>query len=232
MSFSAHKISALFRKDLRDTTKNPNVLFLFLLPVLFTALYRYMNLGGEHMDPQFVMALGLLMALSLVPISCMSMMIAEEKEKNTLRTLMLSNVSAGEFLFSKSLLIYLISQAVNLLIFLLTNTGFEGFARFFLVTTCTCVCMMLFGASIGIISRNQMSTGMLSAPFMLVMLMPAIFGQVDEGIASVARFTPTYATLELIGGAGGLAFNLAVILGWAVLAAALFGVVYRRKRLD
>ncbi len=232
MSISAHKIKALFRKDIKDIFKNSQSLLMILLPIVFTLLYRYISLGGEHMDQSFVMATGLLMNLSLVPISAMSMMIAEEKEKNTLRTLMLSNVSAGEFLISKALVIYLITQFVSLIIYFLSGASAISFVRFFFGTSFTCLCLMLFGSIIGILSKNQMTTGTMSAPFALILLIPAIFGQVDEGFAKYARFTPTFAMLEILGSEGSIWFPLAVLLVWAAIAALLFTVIYRKKRLD
>ena len=42
--------------------------------------------------------LSLIHILCLTPLSVLGMMIAEEKEKNTMRTLMLCNVTGGEFL--------------------------------------------------------------------------------------------------------------------------------------
>lgn len=233
MSIHWNKVGALFRKDMKDALKNGNFILLAALPLLFTVLYRFMSFDGFQMDQQFVLTLGLLMTLTLLPLSTMSMMIAEEKEKNTLRTLMLSNVSATEFLLSKSLVIFLLMQVVNLLIYMITGMPASGLPRFLLVTSCSSVCMILFGALIGILSKNQMSTGMLSAPFALVLLIPAAFAQISDGFASVARFIPSYAMIQLISGTeDDLLLPIAVLLAWTVLAALLFGAAYRRKRLD
>lgn len=233
MSIRWYKVWALFRKDLKDTLKNGNFLILAILPLGMTALYRFMNLDGVQLDAGFVMVLGLLMAITLIPLSCMSMMIAEEKEKNTLRTLMISNVSAGEFLLSKSLVVLLLMQAIALLIYIIVGQPLSGVPRFLLVTICSSVNMILFGALIGILSKNQMSTGMISAPFALVLLIPAIFGQISEGFAAFARFTPTYAMVELLGNPqGGMLFPILVILAWTILATAAFIFVYQKKRFD
>lgn len=226
------KVIALFKKDFKDTLKNGHCLLMALLPILLTALYRFLNFGGISLERQFVLTLGLLMNMSLMPISVMSLMIAEEKEKNTLRTLMLSNVSAADFLASKSLMIFLLAQAVNLVIYAVTGTGSIGIARFLLVTSLAILCMMLFGAVVGLLCRNQMSTGMLSAPFALLFMLPAIFAQIDEGIARFARFTPTYAMMQLLNGNDVSLLPLGVLFAWIIIGAALFGVIYQNKRLD
>ena len=107
MKIQLRKVIALFKKDMKDTSKNVNVMILLVLPLLFTFLYQFIDLGGEGMPKEFILFISVLMNLCLVPVSFLSMIIAEEKEKNTLRTLMLSNVSAGDFLLSKSLVTFL-----------------------------------------------------------------------------------------------------------------------------
>lgn len=232
MSLRWHKVRALFTKDMKDALQNGNMLLLAALPLVFTLLYRMMRFEGMQMEPQFVMTLGLLMTLTFMPLSVASMMIAEEKEKNTLRTLMLSNVSAAEFLLSKLMVVFLVMQVVNVMIFLITGMPASDLPRFLLITTLSSVNMILFGALIGILSKNQMSTGMISAPFALVLLMPAVFAQISDGFAAVAQFIPTYAMIQLITKQGGMLLPIVVIVVWTVLAAALFGIVYQKKRLD
>lgn len=231
MTIQMRKVRPLFRKDIRDLSKNANCLIIAILPVLFTFLYKNMNFGGEGMPPEMVLTFGLLMNSALMPISVMAMSIAEEKEKNTLRTLMLSNVSAAEFLLSKFLMIFLVTQLINLVVYAIAGTELMPIVRFLLVTSCSIAPPILLGALVGILSKNQMSTGTLSAPLALLLLMPAIFGQIDEGIAKFARFTPTMAMMNLLNRQDE-AMAVAVLIGWTILSAALFALAYRKKRLD
>ena len=231
MSVQAYKIKALMKKDVKDIRRNSSAILMATLSVFFTILYRFLNLGGEQLPIEFVLSIGVLMNISMLPLSVIAMIIAEEKEKNTLRTLMLNNVSAGEFLISKALIVLVIAEAVNVLCFIFTQAPIP-FGTFLGVTVLTCVCMLLFGATVGVISKNQMSTGVMTAPLAMLMLMPAIFGMADESIQSVARFTPTFSMLQLLFGEGNALFNIAVIVVWTVAAAALFTVIYARKRLD
>ncbi len=232
MSIRMNKLRALLKKDFKDLMKNGNCLLMVALPLLFTLLYTNMDLGGEGLPAAFVLMLCLLMNLSLMPISVMAMVIAEEKEKNTLRTLMLSNVSAGEFLLSKSIVIFVISEIVSVLIYLITGVDSVNPVSFALATSATCVCMLLFGALVGILSKNQMTSGSLSAPLALLMLMPAIFAEMNETFAKIAQFMPTRAMVELLMSNEKTLLNIGILLIWIVLAAALFTLTYRKKRLD
>ncbi len=231
MSMQFYKIRALFLHSLKDLLKNFNVLFLGLLPIGFTALYRYMSFGGESMPAEMVMSFGLVMNASLIPLSVMAMAIAEEKEKNTLRSLMLSNVSAMEFLVSKFLLIFLMAQVVNLSIYAVVGAAQLTPVRFLLVTSLSMAPPILLGALVGILSKNLMSTGTMGAPIGMVLLIPSIFGRLDDGFYQIARFTPTMAMMNLLE-KNEEGFSIAVLVVWVVLSAALFMVVYRKKRLD
>ena len=182
MNIQAYKVAALFRKDWKDTLKNGNCLLLCILPLGMSALYTFLDFDGFQLDRLFVLSIGLLMNLSLLPLSATSMMIAEEKEKHTLRTLMLSNVSAVEFLLSKALVIFLLMQAVNLGVYAMVGRVVP-LPYFLLVTTCAAPCGILLGALIGLVAKNQMSTGMFSAPLALLLMLPAMFAQLHGCMA-------------------------------------------------
>ena len=79
-------LRTLFVKDIVDMFKNPNVLLMLALPLIFIVIYQFVDLG---MSPAYLLMLGVMMNLCLTPLSVLGMMIAEEKEKNTMRTLML-----------------------------------------------------------------------------------------------------------------------------------------------
>lgn len=231
MSVQAYKIKALMKKDFKDIRRNSSAILMAALSLFFTVLYRFLNLGGEQLPVEFVLSIGVLMNISMMPIAVMAMFIAEEKDKNTLRTLMLSNVSAVEFLLSKAAVVLLVTESVNILSYIFTQGPFP-FGTYLAVTMLASVCMLFFGATVGVLCKNQMSTGVLSSPLAMLMLMPAIFGQVDKSIAGFARFIPTYAMLQLILNEGNQLFSVLVIVVWTILAAALFSVIYAKKRLD
>ncbi len=233
MSITMTKVRALLKKDFKDTLKNPQCLLMGLLPLLFAVLYTNMNFGGEGgMPPMMVLMLCTLMNTSLNTLSVMAMMIAEEKEKNTLRTLMLSNVSAGDFLISKTTVAFVITEVINLLIFVLCKTEGLPLGRFLLSSAGASICLLLIGAIIGIVSKNQMATGVLSAPAALLLMLPAIFAEISDTFSTIAKFTPTRAMVLLMQPEEPVLVPLLVLVAWTVLAALLFAVIFRKKRLD
>jgi ABC-2 type transport system permease protein len=229
MSISLYKLWALLKKDLKDALKNPQCVLMVALPLVFALLYQSMDIG---MPGDYVLMLCLLMNMSITGVSCMAMMIAEEKEKFTLRTLMLSNVSAAEFLLSKALVVLGITEMGSLLIFFITGTDPALLPRYVPVTIATCLCLLILGALVGIISKNQMTTGIFAAPAMLILMLPPMLAEINETYLQVARFTPTYSMVNLLFKEGEQGFSIAVLAGWVLLGAGLFALAYRRKRLD
>lgn len=100
----------------------------------------------------------------MTPISLLSMMVAEEKEKNTLRTLMLSDVSAEEFLLSKSLVALFLMTIIAIADFLILKGALELFAVYLISGTLAAISLLFLGAMIGLLCKDQMATGTLSAP--------------------------------------------------------------------
>ena len=120
MQATMRKIGALCQKDFIDMFKNPSMLVCLIMPIGFAVLFRYMlsDVGvatvGE--DPNaagaavgqilatFELSSSLCMAIGMVVSMAVVYGIAEEKEKHTLRTLMLANVSAGQIIVSRALI--------------------------------------------------------------------------------------------------------------------------------
>lgn len=233
MTNSLAKIRILFRKDWKDTLKNNNAAVLLLLPLLFTLLYRFISFDGMPMPKEFISLIGVLMTLSLVPVALLSMMIAEEKEKNTLRTLMLSNVSAAVFLISKCLTALLLMTAVNGIIFILAGMALDLFPLYFITTTLAALCLMFLGALIGLLCKNQMSTGTLASPVALVMMVPPMLAQMNPFLEMIAKVLPTYAMMQILFTQEGAGLTpWIVLIAWLLLSFALFLAVYKKKRLD
>ena len=66
-------LRTLFVKDIVDMFKNPNVLLMLALPLIFIVIYQFVDLG---MSPAYLLMLGVMMNLCLTPLSVLGMMIA------------------------------------------------------------------------------------------------------------------------------------------------------------
>lgn len=243
MSLRMDKLWVLFKKDLKSILNNKNILLIMLLPIFFAVAYQTI-FGDQRLSDMaatnFVLTLCVLLNISALPMSSLSLMVAEEKEKNTLRTLMLSDVSSTEFLFSKASVVLLAMIISNVAIYGITSAPMEYIAPYILVTTCISGSVLFFGAIIGLLAKDQMTTGSLSTPFMFIFMFLPMFSDTIPFLKAISKWVPTTSLMEIIDrvfkGVGlfdsSQFFSYFVVLLWWILGIVLFGVIFKRKGLD
>ena len=243
MEATLRKTGALLGKDLKDVARNPTMLVCCLLPVGFMLFYK--NAIGGGMEGEAAEAFSLLLvSFSLLFTSTMvaSMAtlttIAEEKEKHTLRTLMLANVSAEQMLASRGLVALAAIAVVDAACYLVIDQPLESLPAFIAIGVVGSVPLVLLSLLLGLVARDQMSAGVLSMPVLILGLAP-VFAQMVDGFSEVAPFLPTGGMNELglLLAQGDLFTSdalvpLAVTLAWVAAAVVAFAVLYRRLARD
>lgn len=104
MTFSWKRVNAIFVKDYKDFSRNMAVSIIIFFPPVLAALYSRM--GTSSIESIYMI---FNMGFAMVAAFVQSCLIAEEKEKNTLRGLMLSPATTTEILSGKSLLSFLLT---------------------------------------------------------------------------------------------------------------------------
>ena len=240
MTISLRRIKALTKKEFKSFTKNSNVLLMCMLPIMFSIIYSYIYGSNENGVPKLMV---LLLCLNMNLIMCSSftiaMLIAEEKEKNTLRTLLLSGVSALEFLFGKVVLTLILSTLTNILIYFICGIEVKYLGWFLLISTLVIISMIIIGALIGMFSKNQMSTSVVGMPVLLVFLLIPMMAEFNENIRNVAKFTPNYNMNVIFNKvlAGGSLSSQEIlpfvsIFVWIVLTGIGFIIAYNKVGID
>ena len=242
MKLRMHTLAVLIKKDFRLMFTNKNMLIMILLPIGFAVLYQtiFGDVKEAGMPRNFVLTLCELLNLSAIPLTGLAMMVAEEKEKNTLRVLMLSDVSALEYIFSKIIYVLVLMELITIVIFFITATQLSYLPMFLLVTTVTSISMLLFGSVVGLLSKDQMSTSTLSTPLMILFLIPPMFQNMNEVIDKIASIVPTTRMMAIINDAmNGMSIlsqehllDFGIILAWILLGVVTFAMMYRRKGFD
>lgn len=241
MNISIKKISILVKRDFKDFFKNPAVFITILVPIFFVFLYKFLfvHVFEKNDLTHFVLRLGIAMNCSMCAIIIPSTSIAEEKEKFTLRTLMLSNVSSMEFLTSKILLGFLVTMVGNILVFLLAGSPMSGFGIFLIASILGSLSLNLISAILGVLSRDQASASVLQIPIMLIILIPSMLGNMNKVLHTIGSFTPIQAMMDIYyDGVEGLFFtsgvliNFLILLIWIVLSVVLFTWAYKKRGMD
>lgn len=252
MNAAMRKTGALLAKDFADLFKNPTLLVVCLLPIAFMALYSFMigdAAGGsdltaeqqEAVDPvisQFMLGSSLCMTLGMVCTMTVLYGIAEEKEKRTLRTLMLANVGASQVVASKAVVALVASTVVNAVCFFVVGGEPGMLGAYLALGVVGSLPVILFSLVLGLASRDQMTAGVYSVPVLLVALVP-MFGMANETIEKASHWLPTGGVYDLIGLAmdGRLLSQdalapLGVTLAWIVVGAVVFAALFKKLARD
>jgi ABC-2 type transport system permease protein len=237
MEITMRKLSAILQKEIKLFAKNKNVLLISLLPAAFSIIYS--NIFSDQSASFYIFNLCISINMVLVAAFVMAMMIAEEKDKNTLRTLMLSGISPVEFLFGKMIITLIITFVSNIIIFVIFAIDTSYLGSYLLITIPYTIIMLIIGAIIGILSPNQMSTGVVGMPVLMIFFMLPSFAELNKTLRMIAKFIPGYAVQLLLepllnGQALGkdVLFNILVIIGWFILSILAFIFTFHKVGLD
>lgn len=239
MRIRFYKIKALFLKDLNLSLKNKNVMAVLILPILFGVLFNFL-LFDQLQDHLYIMNMCQNLILATIPLSVQSSMIAEEKEKNTMRTLMLSDLSGLEFLLSKSMVSFLYILVLSTINFFLCDINVELLPAFLLLSLLAGIAIIFFGSMVGILAKDQASASTLSTPFMLILYLPAVFAGFNDIMAMIGKCMPTYALQVMFQNVQNHVdlfcmenlICLGTMLVWIIVGILLFQIAYKKNQRD
>jgi len=228
-----HNALAIFRKQLKDTLKNKTVLIQFIMfPVLTLIMSSTVKIDG--MPENFFVNLFSAMYIGMAPLTSMAAILAEEKEKNTLRVLMMSNVKPHEYLLGIGSYVWSACM-LGAVVFCAVGAYEPRVGMAFMGIMATGIFVsLLAGAAIGTWSRTQMMATSVTVPVMMVFSFLPMLSLFNATIAKIAKFTYTEQISLMLGRVDGLCFdaeNIFVIAGNIFAAAALFMIAYKKCRL-
>jgi len=226
-------ILAIFRKQLKDTLKNKTVLIQFVMFPLFTIIMNN-AIKIEGMPENFFVNLFSAMYIGMAPLTSMAAIIAEEKEKNTLRVLMMSNVKPHEYLLGIGSYVWFACMFGTIIICFAGDYNLKAGITFMGIMAIGILVSLLIGAAIGTWSQTQMMATSITLPVMLILSFMPMLSMFNTTIAKIAKFTYTEQISLMLHQINDVQFDVENIIIVAVnilSAAVLFTIAYRRCRL-
>ncbi|MFD0586481.1 ABC transporter permease [Paenibacillus sp. GCM10027627] len=237
MTFSIRRLKAIVKKEWKDAVRNPQILMNAGIPILLAVLFRQKDNETAELS---LISIPILVAISVTGAFVQANMIAEEKEKNTLRTLMLSPATKLEVLAGKSATTTIFTLIVMAVCLLLSGVPDVNLVYLTLFALLLLLIFMALGTIIGLIARSASESSIVGLPILLVFIFGPIFvPSLDlpilmEGI----HFLPSYQFMEAIsalfqkGGFVQIQGQLLNLTAWTVLTVAICFLVYGKKRFD
>lgn len=179
---------AIMKKQLKDTLKNKVTLIQFVLfPVLAFLFTEFVAKADADLPDNYFMTLFATMYVGFVPLINMTSIISEEREKKSLRMLVMSNVKPFEYLIGVGSYVLLLCT-VGGIAFGLTG-GYSGMEllRFELIMILGTLASLLMGSAIGIFSKNQGAANALAMPLAMITAFLPMIAMFNEKFSSIAK---------------------------------------------
>ena len=229
-------ILTIFFKQCKDTLKNKAVLIQFLMfPAMTIIMENAIPSDAMPMPEHFFVKIFSAMFVGMAPLVSTASIIAEEKEQNTLRALMMSNVTPMQYLLGIGAYVWLLCMFGATVFALCGGYSSAEFVQFLLIMAAGIVISILLGAVIGIFSKNQMSATSLTVPVMMVFSFLPMLAMFNETIAKVAKFIYSqqiFLLIDSIGNRTPKTATVAILAANTGIALTLFIICYKRKGLE
>ncbi|MBX5326016.1 ABC transporter permease [Streptococcus cristatus] len=213
------KLNALLWLRLQVLISNSTLLATLLMPFGIAILYNeFLNKSGEL--SMFLLSMSLTMVLSMGSGYMVSIMMAEDKEKRNLKSLILSGVTATEYTMSMMalpLLVMLLSMVVLPLYLKVDLTNY--FLTYGLYLILATISIIFLNLLIGAVSDTQSKAQVYSIfPMLTVSFLPvlAIQNETAQKLLDYSFIGPLVSLLKEGGGELSLR-SLALLLAWILL---------------
>lgn len=227
-------ITAILWKQLKDTLKNKTILIQFIMFPILTCIMES-TIKIDDMPSHFFANLFAVMYLGMAPLTSMAAVISEDKEKNTLRVLLMSNVKPFEYLIGMGSYIGGGCLLGACIIGLAGKYHGTSFANFMLLMTVGIVISVLLGAAIGIFSKNQMMATSLSIPVMMILSFLPMLSMFNNTIGKFAKWIYSEQIYLLFNQPENLTLSaetIFIVVLNIVVVIALFAYAYKRNGME
>ena len=213
------KLNALIWLRLQVLISNSTLLATLLLPFGLAVLYNeFLNKSGELST--YFLSMSLTMVLSMGSGYMVSIMMAEDKEKRNLKSLILSGVTATEYTFSMLILPLLIMLLGMILLPIYFKVDVSGYLLAYVIYLVLAAISVIFlNLLIGTVSDTQSKAQVYSMfPVFIVSFLPMIALQNDT-VQKVLDYSFIGPIVNLLNKKGGeISFsNIGMLLAWVLV---------------
>ncbi|MHC8514558.1 ABC transporter permease [Sporosarcina sp. ITBMC105] len=235
MNISLKRVNAIFQKDFKDFSRNWAVSSVLFVPIGLGFMYG--RAGVEDLTSHYLL-INLAMAMVATFVQCC--LIAEEKEKNTLRGLMLSPASTMEIIGGKSLLSFILTLGVIVLTSYLSGYQPADTAVIVVAVVLSSLFYIAIGTILGLYSKSVMEASLIVMPVILIFSLGSFITQLADSypILKFTLYLPNIQLIELAtkveagGSFGDVLVELGIIAAWVVVSFIVTNIIYRKRMID
>ena len=220
-------IQALFIKQIKDFIKNTPILVLFLVyPIIVIMMTSAM--GNQSGAGDFITIFATMHCVFSPAVSS-ACILAEEKEQNTLRLLIMSNVTLREYFISIGGFILIANLITGASFLFLLHLDIASALVFMGSLALGSLISTILGFCIGLFAKNASAANGLAVPFGMIFAFLPMLSSFNKGIESVSRFTFGQQITYLLKNLRTDLFGVAVITSNLILLICLATILYRKS---
>lgn len=224
---------AIFLKQMRDTMKNRMILIQFIMmPVIAYIMTELVAKSSDEIPDSMFVTMFAAMFVGMAPLITTAGAIAEDRERKSLRFLVMAGVRQHEYLMGVGGFVLLVCAVVSVFFGLIGGFGAADLIKFILILIFGSATSVLLGAAIGIFSKNQQMATAISVPVFMVFAFCPMIAQFNETVAAIANILYTQQINTIVNDISLSAVKPAlIILANFVVFMALFALAYKKKGL-
>ncbi|WP_230199445.1 ABC transporter permease [Bacillus ndiopicus] len=223
MNISIARIQAIFMKDYKEFSRNYAISVMVFIPIIMAFLYRDMEFDAAQK-----MLFPLAITFGMVTAFVQAALIAEEKERNTLRSLLLSPASLADILIGKSALVSTISVIIIALCCYAVN--YTPSATMIIAIILSIVFYAALGTICGLFAKSTMETTFTVLPVVIIFPFGPFISMFAErfSVLKIAKWLPSSQLADLAQG-DSLVPMIGIVL-WTI-AAWVAAIILCKKRM-
>lgn len=229
-----HQIAAIFKKQIKETLRNLTVLIQFIMfPIM--ALIMTNTIKVPDMPENFFVCLFATMYIGMAPLTSIASIISEEKEKNTLRVLIMSNVKPHQYLLGIGSYVWSSCMVGSFILCIAGKYSLQAGCIFMSIMAIGIVTSLLVGAIIGIGCKTQMMATSITIPVMMIFSFLPMLSLFNGTVEKIAKYVYSEQISHMLFQIGDLKldFECIGILGINILIALVgFLVIYKKCKLS
>lgn len=235
MNISYKRIQAIFLKDYKEFSRNYSISIILVFPIFFALLYR-----SDDPTQTFMTAFVLNFSFAMLTSFVQACLIAEEKEKNTLRSLMMTPASIFDVLLGKSALVFALSAAILAVTVYILGYNPDNLIVFIIAVVLSIILYTALGTICGLFSKSVMEASLAVFPI-LILFTASQFGVMFEDrfpILSILKYFPSAQLanlLELMQTDYQLSDtfeSLGITLVWTIVITIISILLYKKRLMD
>lgn len=221
-------VLALLIKQIKDTLKNMPVLVLF---VVYPCIAIIMTQAMQEQTGAGIVFLSIFATMHCVftPIVAAASILAEEKEKNTLRVLIMSNVTLREYFISIGGFILIADLLTGSAFLFLISHRITEVLSFLTAMSIGCILSIILGICIGLYARNPAAANGLAVPFAMIFAFLPMLSNFNKSIENVSKFTYGQQISYLLSGKKLSVAGVCIIIINVIILIILAAVLYKRS---